>query len=263
MKVERRSAEEPTSRSGVMYHVGLSKKDIHGAKVALLPGDPARVPKVAKHLRDATRLAVNREYTSYLGYLGKIPVLVMSTGIGGPSAAIGIEELARLGVETMIRVGTCGAIRKEIKPGTVMIADCAVRLDGTSRQYVMDGYPAAGTPEVAVALRKAAVSLKKDFVAGITASTDSFYVGQGREGFKGYLPSFSRTLIADLKSANVLTFEMESATLFVLGRIYGIRTGSVFAVAGNRESGEFVPGAGVEDAIKVALAAVADLNAKP
>lgn len=252
-------AEEPKGEGGVMYHIGLSREDIGKIKIALLPGDPDRVPRIAAHLRDARQLGSHREYNSYAGYAGDNYIMVTSTGIGSPAAAIAIEELARLGINTMIRVGTCGAIRKDIQIGTLIVADCAVRLDGTSAQYVMQGYPAAATPEVVMALKEAAIECEKEFVVGIAASTDSFYVGQGREGLHGYMPSSSKTLLDDLKNANVACFEMESAALFTIGRIYNIKTGAIFAAIANRESGEFTPDIGVEDAIMVAIKAASRL----
>src|SRR5574340_754605 len=160
---------EPKDDVGRPYHIRLSKKDV--GRIAFLPGDPGRVPKIAERFSGARDLGVHREYRAYGGKIGDEKVVAVSTGIGGPAAAIAIEELARLGVELMIRVGTCGAINPGAKVGSLIIADAAVRLDGTTRQYVMDGYPAAATPEVVIALKEAASGLKKDFMSGITAST--------------------------------------------------------------------------------------------
>ena len=196
-------ALEPKDIKGRMYHIGLGKADV--GKVALLPGDPGRVPRIARRFKDGQPISTHREYTTYGGYVDGEYVIAMSTGIGGPATAIAVEELARLGVELMIRVGTCGGISPGAKVGSIVIADAAVRLDGTTRQYVMDGYPAAATPEVVVALKESASKLKKNFLSGITASTDSFYAGQGRPSYKGYLPSHARKLILDLRAANVLS----------------------------------------------------------
>jgi len=251
-------ALEPKDSKGRLYHIRLKRQDV--GRVALLPGDPGRVPRIAKHLKDAKQISSNREYTTYGGYIDNEYVISMSTGIGGPAAAIAVEELARLGVELMIRVGTCGAINPRAKVGSLIIADAAVRLDGTTRQYIMDGYPAAATPEVVVALKKAASSLKKDFMSGITASTDAFYAGQGRPSFKNYFPSQAKTLVSDLRAANVLCFEMESSTLFTLGRLFGVRTGALFAVLGNRMTDDFKADAGIDDAIEVAVEGVRRLG---
>ncbi|MDG7010007.1 MAG: nucleoside phosphorylase [Nitrososphaerota archaeon] len=251
-------AHQPTDKEGRPYHVRLSKADV--GRVALLPGDPGRVPLIAQRLDGARELNANREYVAYGGKTGGEKVLVMSTGIGGPSTAIAVEELARLGVEVMIRVGTCGAIQPSLKLGSLVIADSAVRMDGTSRQYVMEGYPAAATPGVVLALAEAAASLGRDAAVGVAASTDSFYVGQGREGFGGYLPPDKARIVEDLRAAKVLCFEMEASTLFTLGRLFGLKTGAVFAVVANRATDELGHGVGVDDAIEVALAGVRGLK---
>ncbi len=249
---------EPRDSKGRLYHIALRKQDV--GKIALLPGDPDRVPRIARHFQHAKPISSHREYTTYGGYIDSQYIIVISTGIGGPAAAIAVEELARLGVELMIRVGTCGAINPVSKVGSLIIADSAVRLDGTTRQYIMDGYPASATPEVVIALKEAAANLKKNCVSGITASTDAFYAGQGRPSFKNYFPAHSRALVSDLKAAKVLCFEMESSTLFTLGRLFGLKTGAIFAVLGNRMTDDFRADAGIEDAIEVAVEAVRSLK---
>jgi uridine phosphorylase len=253
-------AAEPKDSSGRLYHIGLRKEDV--GRVALLPGDPARVLKIAKHLDRPRRIASHREYLSYGGYIDKEYVVAMSTGIGGPSTAIAVEELSRPGVDTMIRVGTTGAIQPELKLGDLVIVEASVRMDGTSRQYAMEGYPAAASPEVVIALRDSSAALKKRVVSGISATTDSFYVGQGRPGFRSFLPLKSKSLVDELRSANVLCFEMESSTIFTLGRIYGLRTGTVLAVIANRTTNEFRPDAGVQSAIEVAVDSVRRMKRK-
>ena len=247
-------AQEPRDDSGRPYHIRLSKRDV--GRVAFLPGDPGRVPRIAERFQDARELGSYREYAAYGGRVGGVKVLAMSTGIGGPAAAIAIEELARLGVEVMIRVGTCGAIAPGIKVGSVIIADSAVRMDGTSSQYVPPGYPAAATPGIVMALSEAARSLGKKPTLGMTASTDSFYVGQGRKSFGGYLPPERARVVEDLRAARVLCFEMESATLFTLGRVFGLKTGALFAVVANRATNELKDDAGVDDAIDIAVESV-------
>ncbi len=256
--VPSRLALEPKDSKGRLYHIRLGRRDV--GRVALLPGDPGRVPRIAKRFRDAKPIASHREYTTFGGYINDEYVIAMSTGIGGPATAIAVEELARLGVQLMIRVGTCGGISPEAKVGSLIIADAAVRLDGTTRQYVMDGFPAAATPEVVIALKESASGLKKSFLLGKAASTDSFYAGQGRPSYGGYFPSRARGLVSDLRTANVLCFEMESSTLFTLGRLFGVRTGAVFAVLGNRMTNEFRAEAGIDDAIDVAVDAVRRLR---
>jgi uridine phosphorylase len=251
-------AKEPMDSEGRPYHIRLSRKDV--GRVALLPGDPGRVPLIAKKLDDPYSLGSHREYTAFGGRAGKEKVVVLSTGIGGPSTAIAVEELARLGVEVMIRVGTCGAIQPRINVGSSVIADAAVRLEGTSSQYVPLGYPAAATPGVVLALSDAATSLGKKATVGMAASTDSFYAGQGRASFGGYIPRGKTHLVDDMRATRVLCFEMEAATLFTLGRVFGIKTGAIFAVVANRITGKFRPEAGVDDAIDIAVAAVSSLK---
>ncbi len=247
-------ALEPRDEQGKLYHISLRKGDV--GRIALLPGDPDRVPLIARRFRNPTQLSSHREYACYGGYIGDEYVVAMSTGIGGPAAAIAVEELARLGVQVMVRVGTCGSISPKVKVGSVLIADSSVRMDGTSGQYVPPGYPAVATPEVVVALRDAAVSRRKPFAVGTVASTDSFYVGQGRKSFGGYFPSDKASLIADLRAANVLGFEMESSTLFTLARVFGLKAGALFAVVANRATNQFKVGAGIEETIDVAIAGV-------
>ena len=247
-------AGEPRGEKGKLYHVNLGKDDV--GRIALLPGDPDRVPEIARRFRKARALSTHREYTAYGGYVGDEYVVAMSTGIGGPAAAIAVEELARLGVKVMVRVGTCGAISRGIRLGSVIIPDSSVRLEGTSAQYVPIGYPAVASPDVVLALRDAAAALKKPFTMGTVASTDSFYVGQGRKSFGGYFPSGRASLMDDLSSANVLAFEMECATLYTLARVFGLKSGAVLAVVANRATDEFRPSAGVDESIDVAIEGV-------
>ena len=251
-------ALEPKDELGNPYHIRLSRKDV--GRVALLPGDPGRVPRIAERFHGARDLGTNREYAAYSGRIGNERVVAMSTGIGGPATAIAVEELARLGVEVMIRVGTCGAISRHVGVGSVIIADAAVRMDGASAQYVSPGYPAAASPGVVMALQDAARLRRKKYMVGIAASTDAFYVGQGRKSFGGFLPKDKETLVDEMRAARVLCFEMEAATLFTLGRLFGIKTGALFAVVANRETNAFESEAGVEDAIDVAVEAVKRLK---
>jgi uridine phosphorylase len=251
-------AHEPRDEEGRPYHIRLARKDV--GRVALLPGDPGRVPIIAKFLAGAKELSSHREYAAYGGRAGEEKVVVLSTGIGGPSAAIAVEELARLGVEVMIRVGTCGAISPGVRVGSIIIADAAVRMEGTSYQYVHPGYPAAATPGVVMALADASSALGVKSTVGIAASTDSFYPGQGRKAFGGYLPKSKAGVVEELRAARVLCFEMEAATLFTLGRIFGLKTGAVLAVVGNRATDELKLEAGVVDAVKVAVEAVKRLK---
>ena len=143
----------------VMYHLNLRKEDLKGAKYAILPGDPGRVPRIASYLNNPIHIKTNREYTSYLGELDGEQVLVMSTGMGGPSTAIAIEELNLLGIKYLIRVGTSGGMQLNVDAGDIVIAQAAIRQEGTSKEYVPVEFPAVGDYEVTKALKEAADEL--------------------------------------------------------------------------------------------------------
>ena len=164
----------------IMYHIGLSATMLKGAKYALLPGDPGRVEALAKALGSAEYLASHREYTSWLVKIAGENVLVCSTGMGGPSVAIGMEELARLGIDNFIRVGTTGAIQDNIELGDVIINKAAVRLDGASGHYAPLSFPAVACFDLTYALQKAAKDLNIAAHLGISVSSDTFWPGQER-----------------------------------------------------------------------------------
>ncbi len=249
--------ENTSDFSKIPYHIRLRKEDI--GTIAIIVGDPGRVPLVASYLDKPKQIGSNREFLTYCGYAGANKVIVISTGIGGPAAAIVVEELARLGIKTIIRVGTCGSLAGEVGIGYLVVAEASVRLDGTTRQYVIEGYPAAATPELTIELKKAAKSLKKKYVGGLVASTDAFYAGEEHAAFGGYGSPPSKNLKNDMKMANVIAFEMETSTLFVLGRLYGIATGAVLCVVdviSGSEANKFAPKAGIEDAIRTAIVAI-------
>ncbi|MEM1695751.1 MAG: uridine phosphorylase [Desulfurococcaceae archaeon] len=249
-----KSASVPETDSGLQYHLMVKPGDV--SRYVLLPGDPERVPIIAKYWDKHWHVATHREFVTYSGYYKGVFISATSTGIGAPSTAIAVEELARVGAEVFIRVGTTGVLKKEIKVGDLIISTGAVRLEGTSKHYVIPEYPAVASYDVVLALIEAAETLGVRYHIGLTASSDSFYVGQERPGFKDYLPHHQKGLIEYLRNANVLNFEMEASVIFVLASIYGLRAGAVCAAIANRETDEFVPGAGVEDAIKVANEAV-------
>lgn len=248
------SASRPEDEQHRQYHISLAPGEV--SRYVLLPGDPARVLKIAAYWDESKKMAEHREFVTYTGRFHGAPISCTSTGIGGPAAAIVVEELLRIGADTFIRVGTTGALSKETGIGEVVISTGSVRLDGTSNQYVWPGYPALANYEVVCAMVEAAESLGVKYRLGVTASTDSFYTGQGRPGFKGFLQHQSEVVLNDARRAGIINFEMESATIFTLANLYGARAGCVCAVIANRETDEFVKEAGVEDAIKVASTAV-------
>jgi len=230
-------ADIPEWEGHVQYHIELKPGDI--PNYVLLPGDPARVDLITSVWDESKEVQYYRQYRSARGkYKGK-DIAVVSTGIGCPAVEIALVELVRIGVHTFIRVGSTGALVKEINIGDLIISSAAMRLDGASRAYAPIEYPAVANLDVTLALIKAAESLGIPYHVGITASTDSFYVGQERPGPKNYLPNWQRGLVDALRKMNVLNFEMEAATLFTLSSIFGVRSGAVCAVFANRETNEF------------------------
>ncbi|MGQ9529947.1 MAG: nucleoside phosphorylase [Candidatus Bathycorpusculaceae bacterium] len=236
--------------SGKQYHIACEKGDL--AEYLLVPGDPERVPKIARFWDSAKEISCHREFRSFMGKYKGVPISALSSGIGPACMAIVVNEASRIGVHTFIRVGSTGAIQKDINCGDVVISSAAVRLDYTSNCYIMPEYPAVAHYEVLLALIEAAESLNiSDYHVGVTATTADFYAGQNRPAVKGY-PLHMENLLSTLQKAKVLNFEMETATLFTLANLYGLRAGSICAVYANRCKNEFKPEAGEENAIKIA-----------
>lgn len=254
MPGELKSAAIPVASKGRQYHIEVGLGDI--APYVLLPGDPERADLISASWDERRLVAYHREFKTYTGLYKGTPITTTSTGIGSPSTAIAVEELLRVGAHTLIRVGTMGGILSDLEPGTLVIGTGAVRLEGTSRQYVDISYPALAHYEVIQALIEAAELLGVKYDIGVVATTDSFYLGQGRPGYKGYFTAEASTLIPSLSEIGVMGFEMESGALFTLASIYGVRAGCVCAVVANRITDKFIPNAGVEEAIAVANEAV-------
>jgi uridine phosphorylase len=251
---DRPPSEDPNEDE--QYHLAVGPEDV--ADSVLLPGDPERVPVVTDCWDDHETVAEHREYRTATGRYDGVPLSVTSTGIGSPSAAIAVEELARVGAETLVRVGSCGAIQPHISVGDLVIARGAVRQEGTSAEYVREDYPAVADHAAVAALAAAAEELGHDYHVGLTASTDSFYAGQSRPGFEGFEASGSPERLAELKAAKVDIFEMEASAIMTLAGLYGLRAGAVCTVYANRETGEFRQ-AGERAAAETASLAVAKL----
>ena len=228
-------SEDP--REDEQYHLELTAGDV--ADAVLLPGDPERVDRIVEEWDDHAVVADHREYRTATGTHDGAPISVTSTGIGSPSAAIAVEELARVGADTLVRVGSCGAIQPETDVGDLIITTGAVRQEGTSNEYVRPEYPAVADHAVVSALAAAAEDLGYEYHLGRTASTDSFYAGQSREGFGGFRAHGSEERIEALRRAGVLNFEMEASALLTLAGIYGLRAGAVCTVFADRTTGEF------------------------
>lgn len=222
---------------GVQYHLEVGGADV--AETVLLPGDPDRIDVIAEVWDRAEMIADHREYRTATGSYEGIEVSATSTGIGSPSAAIAVEELARAGARTFLRVGSCGAIQDGMAVGDMVITTGAVRQEGTSEEYVRSEYPAAADYRVVAALVAAADRLDYEYHLGVTASTDSFYVGQDRSGYEGYEPPASSERYAELREAGVLNTEMEAAAVLTLANVYDLRAGAVCTVYANRVTGEF------------------------
>ena len=238
------------------YHIALSEE--HSAKYTIIPGDPGRVEKIAAFLDDAKQVGNNREYNSYLGYLDGEKVLVVSTGIGGPSCAICVEELAKIGVDTFIRVGTCGGMQPEVAPGDVIIATGAIRQDGTSREYMPIEFPAVADFKVTSALYQAAQNLGYPNHVGVVQAKDSFYGQHSPES----MPTAPELLAKwdAWKRGGCLASEMEGAALFIVSAARRLRSGAVFHCVWNQEvSQSAMPKERTEDtscAIKTAIEAI-------
>jgi uridine phosphorylase len=238
----------------IQYHIACKPGDL--AEYLLIPGDPDRVPKIASFWDESNEVASHREFRSFTGKYRGVQLSAMSSGIGPSCIAIAVNESAKLGVHTFIRVGSTGSIQKEIKCGDLVISTSAVRLDWTSNHYVIPEYPAVANYEVVQALIEAAETLGFKYHVGITASSSDFYAGQARPSYKGYWQSRMNDLIPYLQNAKVLNFEMECATLFVLCSLFTLRAGGICAVYADRLTNTFQAGEGEDECIQVANEAV-------
>lgn len=230
------SAAKPEAE-GLQYHIRLKKGDI--PPYVLVPGDPKRVAKIASLWEVQKQLADYRQYVTYKGKYKNAEIACTSSGIGSPALAIAFDELLRVGAKTFIRVGTCGSLQPDMGIGDLVITTGAVRLDGASKDYVIPEYPAVAHYQVVKALIKAAKIHKVKYHVGITASTDTFSVGQGRPGFNDYLPSHKIKIFEDMQKANVKNFEMEAGCLLTLGSLFGVRTGAICVVVADRVRDKF------------------------
>ena len=221
-------------KSEVQYHIQMKEGDV--ADFVILPGDPGRVETIANHFDTAEVVAHNREYKTMTGKYKGRSVYVTSTGIGCPSTAIAVEELANIGATTFVRMGTSGAMQEFTRVGDKVIATGAVRYEGTSVQYMPIEFPAVASHDMVTALVNSASDAKLNYHTGIVQSKDSFYGQHSPED----MPIASELLQkwdAWIKGG-VLCSEMEAATLFVVGSYRKLRTGAVLLVAGDQARGE-------------------------
>lgn len=207
----------------------------------LLPGDPHRIDTCVAQWDEGTHRTYDliRGFRSATGKYKGVQISAFSTGIGGPSLESPFTTLVSSGIDTFIRIGTTGTIQEGIELGDIIINDCSVRLDGTSRLYIRDEYPAAADPVVTMAIMQACENLNIRYHVGTGCTSASFYCGQCRPGYGGFKPSHLEGMLNDLKQAKVLNFEMEGATLMTLSRIFGVRFGMCAIVVAQRITGEW------------------------
>lgn len=220
-----------SEKEDLQYHIQVGKGDV--GRYVLLPGDPKRCAKIAAHFENARLIADSREFVTYTGYLDGEMVSVTSTGIGGASASIAMEELVKVGADTFIRVGTCGGMQLEVQSGDLVIASGAIRMEGTSREYAPIEFPAVADFDVVQALRESAARRGYRSHTGVVQCKDAFY-GQHEPQTKPVSYELMNKWEA-WKRLGCLASEMESAALFVVGSYLRVRVGSVFLVMANQE----------------------------
>lgn len=220
-------SEDPSRQ----YHIQVAKGEV--GRYVLMPGDPKRCAKIAKYFDDPVLIADNREYVTYTGTLDGVKVSVTSTGIGGPSASIAMEELYRCGADTFLRIGTCGGMQTEVKSGDVVIATGAIRMEGTSKEYAPIEYPAVADLEVTNALVSAAKTKGFPYHAGVVECKDAFYGQHEPEKMPVGYELLSKW--EAWKMMGCLASEMESAALFIAAGKLRVRAGSCFLVVANQE----------------------------
>ncbi|MDO5702262.1 MAG: uridine phosphorylase [Lachnospiraceae bacterium] len=213
------------------YHIQVAKGEV--GRYVILPGDPKRCAKIAKFFDDPVLIADSREYVTYTGTIDGVKVSVTSTGIGGPSASIAIEELVKCGADTFLRVGTCGGMQTDVMSGDVVIAQGAIRMEGTSKEYAPIEYPAVANYEVLSAMIEGAKTLNAPYHVGVVECKDSFY-GQHNPEIMPVSYELMNKWEAWLRMG-CLASEMESAALFIAGGFLRVRVGSLFLVIANQE----------------------------
>ena len=220
-----------SGEEGLQYHLQIRPGDV--GRYVLLPGDPKRCAKIAAYFDSPRLIADSREYVTYTGTLDGVPVSVTSTGIGGPSASIAMEELHKCGADTFIRVGTCGGMEMSVKGGDIVVATGAIRMEGTSKEYAPIEFPAVANLQVTNALVESARQQGFTCHAGVVECKDAFY-GQHEPETKPVSYELLNKWQAWLR-LGCLASEMESAALFTVASWLRVRVGSTFLVVGNQE----------------------------
>lgn len=222
------------------FHIQCVEGDV--GRYVFLPGDPGRCAAIAQHFDNPVHVGMNREYNIWSGYLLGEKASVCSTGIGGPSASIAMEELANIGADTFIRIGTCGGIHLDVKPGDVVVASGAVRFEHTSLEYAPIEFPAVADFEITAALKNASEELGYQTHVGVVQCKDSFYGQHSPESSPVSYELLQKW--ESWKRLGVKASEMESAALFVVAAARNVRCGSCFHVIWNQErekAGLFMP----------------------
>ena len=219
------------SKGGEQYHLLVKPGDV--GEYVITPGDPKRSAKIAKYFDDPKLIADNREYVTYTGYLDGVKVSVCSTGIGGPSASIAMEELVKVGAKYFIRVGTCGGMDLNVKSDDIVVATGAVRMEGTSKEYAPVEWPAVADFEIVNALVDATNNLGYKCHTGVVECKDSFY-GQHSPELSPVSYELNNKWSAWCK-LGCLASEMESAALFVVANALHVKVGTVLHVVANQE----------------------------
>lgn len=207
------------------YHIQVGAGEV--GRYVILPGDPKRCAKIAAYFDDARLVADSREYVTYTGYLDGVKVSVTSTGIGGPSASIAMEELVKCGADTFIRVGTCGGVQPDLAPGTIVIASGCVRGEGASYELVPPEFPAVADPLLVRALCSAAQELDEPVRVGLYRSHDAFYM-ESKAAHPGLRERMQKWI-----DTGVLVVENESGLLFTYGHLLGLRAASICVALGS------------------------------
>lgn len=231
----------------LMHHIKCKAGDV--GKYVLLPGDPGRVSKIAAYLDNAQHVQTNREYETWTGYLDGEKVSVMSTGMGGPSAAIGLEELKMIGADTFIRIGTCGGIDPAIVPGTLIIPTGAIRKDGTGTEYIPIEFPAVPNFNLASALKEASESLGYENALGVVECKDSYYGQHAPERMPAKQDLLQKW--EAWKMAGAIGSEMESSSLFIVASAIHVKCATILLLCRNRER---------EDSLNTGLVRVTDIE---
>jgi len=248
-----------TEGSGKQYHIGVGPSDV--GRYVIMPGDPKRCAKIAQYFDDFKMVGDSREFVTYTGYLDGVKVSVTSTGIGGPSASIALEELVACGADTFIRIGTCGGIELDVCGGDIVIASGAIRFEGTTKEYCPIEFPAIANHEVLSSLVLAAKQLDTKYHVGICQCKDAFYGQHKPEELPNHVELLTKW--DAWKRMHTLASEMESAALFIVGQYLQVRVGSCFLVVANQEREKLgMPNKQAHDtdlAIRVAVEAIRNL----